>query len=68
VCHGNLGHGILIVTFLARLALLPLGIRLARAAQVQQRGMQRIRPQLEALRVKYKGNGVRRSFQPSKAV
>jgi YidC/Oxa1 family membrane protein insertase len=59
VCHGNVGYGILIVTFLARLALLPLGIRLARAAQVQQRAMERIRPQLEALRVKYTGNSRR---------
>jgi YidC/Oxa1 family membrane protein insertase len=56
LCHGNLGCGILIVTFLARLALTPLGIRLARMARVQQRAMQRIQPELEALRAKYKGN------------
>lgn len=40
-CNGNLGAGILTVTFLARLALLPLGIRLARAAADQQRAMAR---------------------------
>jgi YidC/Oxa1 family membrane protein insertase len=56
VCHGNLGWGILIVTFLARLALTPLGIRLAKMARVQQQAMQRIRPELEALRAKYTGN------------
>lgn len=36
-CNGNLGAGILAVTFLARLALLPLGIGLARAAADRQR-------------------------------
>jgi membrane protein insertase Oxa1/YidC/SpoIIIJ len=41
VCNGSLGAGILVVTFLARLALLPLGIRLARAAAVQQQAIAR---------------------------
>jgi YidC/Oxa1 family membrane protein insertase len=50
VCNGNPGYGILIVTFLARLALLPLGLRLARLAQAQQRAMQKIQPELDALR------------------
>src|SRR6266850_4395286 len=54
LCHGNLGAGILAVTFLARLALLPLGIRIARAARAQQTAMQRIQPQLDAVRAKYK--------------
>ena len=53
-CHGNLGAGILAVTFLARLALLPLGIRLARAAAEQQRAMARVQPALEALREAHK--------------
>jgi YidC/Oxa1 family membrane protein insertase len=59
VCHGNLGYGILVVTFLARLALLPLGIRLATAAQAHQRAMQRIRAELESLRITYKDNARR---------
>ncbi len=59
VCHGNLGWGILLVTFLARLALMPLGIRLARAAHIQQSRMQRIQPALDALRVKHKGDSQR---------
>ena len=42
VCNGNLGYGILIVTFLVRRALLPLTLRLGRAAQAQQAAMQRI--------------------------
>jgi YidC/Oxa1 family membrane protein insertase len=54
VCNGNLGAGILVVTFLARLALVPLAVRMARAARVQQRTMQRLQPQLDALRAKYK--------------
>jgi len=58
-CNGNLGYGIVIVTFLARLALLPIGIRLARRAQVQQLAMQRIQPELDALRSKHKGNSRR---------
>ena len=35
-CNGNLGAGILAVTFLLRLALLPLGIHAARAAILRQ--------------------------------
>lgn len=57
--NGNLGAGILAVTFLARLALLPIGIRLARAAAEQQRAMARLQPSLDALRAKYKGDASR---------
>ena len=56
VCNGNLGYGILIVTFLARLALLPLGLRLAKVAQAHQRAMQKIQPELDALRRRYQRN------------
>jgi YidC/Oxa1 family membrane protein insertase len=56
VCNGNLGYGILIVTFLARLALLPLGLRLARIARAHQRAMQQIQPELDALRRKFGRN------------
>ena len=56
VCNGNLGYGILIVTFLARLALLPLGLRLARLAQAHQQAMQKIQPELDALRRTYQRN------------
>ena len=54
--NGNLGYGILVVTFLARLALLPLGLRLARLAQAHQRAMEKIQPELGALRRKYHRN------------
>ena len=56
VCNGNLGYGILIVSFLARLALLPLGLRLAKVAQAHQRAMQKIQPELDALRRRYQTN------------
>jgi hypothetical protein len=49
-------HHILVVTFLARLALLPLGLRLAKVAQAHQRAMQKMQPELDALRGKYQRN------------
>lgn len=54
--NGNLGTGILVVTFLARLALLPVGVRLARAMARQQQAMARLEPAIERLRVLHKGN------------
>lgn len=56
LCNGSLGCGILLITFLARLALLPLGLRLARTAAVQQRAMERIRPELDALRIEHRSD------------
>src|SRR4029079_8764421 len=49
-CHGNLGTGILAVTFLARLALLPLGLLIARGMARQQQARARLQPALDALR------------------
>jgi YidC/Oxa1 family membrane protein insertase len=56
VSNGNLGYGILIVTFLARMALLPLTLRLTKAAGAHQRAMARLQPMLEALRRKYRND------------
>jgi YidC/Oxa1 family membrane protein insertase len=56
VFNGNLGYGILVVTFLARLALLPLGLRLGKIAQAHQRAMQKIQPELDALQKKFGRN------------
>jgi YidC/Oxa1 family membrane protein insertase len=56
MCHGNLGCGILVVTFLARLALLPLGIRVARSAQLHQRTMRRLQPELERIKAQHKAD------------
>jgi YidC/Oxa1 family membrane protein insertase len=65
-CNGSLGAGILAVTFLARLALMPLGIRVARAAAVQQRAMARVQPALDALRTAHKGNPRRLAQETSR--
>jgi YidC/Oxa1 family membrane protein insertase len=54
--HGNIGAGIAIVTLLARLALLPLGIRLARAAAAHQAAVQRVQPELDAIRARFKND------------
>ena len=52
--HGNFAAGIMAVTFLARLALLPVSVRLARAAAAHQAAMRRVQPELDAVRVKFK--------------
>ncbi len=65
-CNGNLGAGILAVTFLARLALLPLGIRIARAAANQQRAMARLQPALDALRKTHKNDSKRLAEETSR--
>jgi YidC/Oxa1 family membrane protein insertase len=57
--HGNIGTGIAIVTLLARLALLPLAIRLARSAAAHQAVVQRIQPELDAIRKRFKDNPTR---------
>jgi len=59
VCHGSLGTGILVVTFLARLALAPLGIRVAHLALRQQEVMARLQPQLDALKSLHRKNPTR---------
>lgn len=59
VCHGSLGAGILVVTFLARLALAPLSIRLARVAAQQQELMARLQSRLDALRSQYRNDPTR---------
>ena len=56
VCNGSLGAGILVVTFLARLALLPVGIRVARAAAQHQEAMATLQPHLDALRTRHRNN------------
>lgn len=56
IFHGSLGAGILVVTFLARLALLPLGVRVAGAAAKQQEVMARLQPRLDALKALHRNN------------
>ena len=54
-CGGNLGGGILIVTLLARLALFPLTLRMARASATQAERMRALQPELDALRQRHQG-------------
>ena len=54
--NGNIAYGIIAVTFLARLALLPLTLRLAKSAARHQEAMRRVAPQLEAVRTKFKND------------
>lgn len=53
ISNGNLGVGILAVSFLARMALFPLTLRLARLARIHQDRVGQIQPELDALRVRY---------------
>jgi YidC/Oxa1 family membrane protein insertase len=65
--HGNVGAGIAIVTLLARLALLPLAIRFARAAAAHQAAVQRIQPELNAIRARF-GSDPRRVAEETRRV
>jgi YidC/Oxa1 family membrane protein insertase len=49
VCGGSLGAGILAVSVVMRLALLPLTLRLARQARAQEERMAALKPELERL-------------------
>lgn len=59
VSNGHLAYGIMAVSFLARLALFPLTLRLAKAAALREEAMRRMAPQLETLRTKFKDDPVR---------
>ena len=54
--HGSLGAGILVVSAVARLVLLPLSVRLGVAAARHQAAMARLEPELDALRARHKDN------------
>ncbi len=53
-CGGNLGVGIVAVTFLARMAMLPLTLRLARLSAAHQEAMRRLKPELDRIRARFK--------------
>jgi len=65
VCGGSLGGGILLVSALVRLALLPLTLRLARRAREQQAKLAALRPEMEALQRRY-ANDPRRLFRETR--
>ena len=53
--NGNLAIGIMMVTFLARLALFPLSVRMARSAAAHQAAVAKIQPEITALQARLKG-------------
>jgi YidC/Oxa1 family membrane protein insertase len=53
VCGGSLGGGVLVVSFVIRLALMPLTIRIARRALDQQRKLAELGPQLTRLNKRF---------------
>ena len=53
-CGGNLGVGIVAVTFLARMAMLPLTLRLARLSAAHQEVMRKLKPELDRIRARFK--------------
>lgn len=52
-CGGQLGVGILAVTFLVRATMFPLTLRLARASAAQRALMQKIKPELDQIRKRF---------------
>jgi YidC/Oxa1 family membrane protein insertase len=59
VCGGSLGAGIVAVSVVARVALLPLTLRLARQARAQQVKMLALEPRLKALRARHANDPIR---------
>ena len=65
--NGNLATGILTVTFLARLALFPLMLRLGHASARHQERVRAIQPELDAIKLRCKGNPQRLADETRKA-
>ena len=59
LCAGSLGSGILAVSVAMRLALMPLTLRLARQAHLQQLRLAALKPQIDALQRRYASDPVR---------
>ena len=59
LCAGSLGGGIVAVSIAMRLALMPLTLRLAREAQLQQTRLAALKPSIDALQRRYAGDPAR---------
>ena len=59
VCGGSLGAGIVGVSVIVRVALLPLTLRLARQARAQQMRIAALKPALDALQRRHAGDPLR---------
>ena len=53
-CGGNVGAGIVAVTLLVRMAMLPLTLRLARLSAAHQEQMRKLKPELDTIRARFK--------------
>ena len=58
-CGGSLGGGIVVLSLIVRLALLPLTYRLALRAQEYQAALRRLKPQLDALQKRHAADPLR---------
>ena len=64
--NGNLAVGILIVTALARLAMFPLMVRVARAAARHQDRLRAVQPELDAIKARFKNDPVQAAVETRK--
>src|SRR5215471_171091 len=64
--NGNLAVGILIVTALARLAMFPLMVRLARAAAHHQDRLRAVQPELDVIKARFKNDPVQAAVETRK--
>lgn len=53
-CGGSIGTGIVAVTLLVRLAMLPLTLRLARISAAHQETMRKVKPKLDKIRSRFR--------------
>src|SRR5690348_6072684 len=67
VCGGSLGGGIVLVSTVVRLALLPLTLKLARRGREQQAKLAALKPELDALQRRY-ASDARRLMQETRAL
>ena len=67
VCGGSLGGGIVLVSAVVRIALLPLTLKLARRAREQQAKLAALKPEMEALQRRY-ASDPRRMMQEVRAL
>src|SRR5215472_161054 len=66
--NGNLAVGILIVTALARLAMFPLMVRVARAAARHQDRPRAVQPELDAIKARFKNDPVQAAVETRKVL
>ncbi len=53
-CGGNLGAGILAFSIILRIVMFPITVRIARASMAHQKAMEKLQPELEAIRKRFR--------------